>query len=155
MSNLFKMISLLQKRPSDTTIRMIRIGFWLLYSGILYYNLIYLGKNIDNTYLFGAITLGTEELFIAKWVVVSLGVFPLFLGITQMCIFRSKYMRIWQLVLSLWVFYVAGSVEETPDLDFGVLIGILWIVPLFAGITGKLIPSKCIKYKEKLTKIRV
>jgi hypothetical protein len=29
------------------------------------------------------------------------------------------------------------------------------LLPLFAGITGKCITSKCLKYREKITKIRV
>jgi len=152
---MLKWIALLQKRPSDTTIRMIRIAFALLYSGLLYYNLIYLGKNIENEYLFWYLILESQDMLIAKWMMISFGIFPLFLWISQICLFRKKYMRIWQLILSFGVFYVAGSIEETPDLDFGVLIGLLGLVPLFAGITGKIIPSKCMKYKEKITKIRV
>gem|GEM_PF-1387482 len=155
MNILMKIAALLQKRPSDVTIRMIRIAFGVLYSGLLYYNLIYLGKNIENEYFFGTLILDEQGMYVAKWTMITLGIFPLFLGITQMCLLRTKYMRICQLVLSFLVFYVAGSIEATPDLDFGVLIGLLGVVPLFSGITGKMIPSKCLKYKEKITKIRV
>jgi hypothetical protein len=29
------------------------------------------------------------------------------------------------------------------------------LIPLFSGITGKMITTKCLKYWEKVTKIRV
>jgi hypothetical protein len=35
------------------------------------------------------------------------------------------------------------------------LIWLMWVLPLIAWITGKCITSKCLKYKEKITKIRV
>jgi hypothetical protein len=31
----------------------------------------------------------------------------------------------------------------------------MWVLPLFAGITGKMITTNCLKFGEKVTKIRV
>lgn len=52
------------------------------------------------------------------------------------------------------------KVPEMPaapkaPLNVGFWIALLGILPLFAGITGKCILSGCLKYGEKITKIRV
>lgn len=45
--------------------------------------------------------------------------------------------------------------QPTPSLPAGLWISLLAWLPLVAGITGKTITSKCLKYGEKITKIRV
>lgn len=52
---------------------------------------------------------------------------------------------------------VATSAAQTParPLDPGFWISLLAWFPLFAGVTGKMVTSKCMRYGEKVTKIRV
>lgn len=152
---LLNIVQFFQKRPSDRTILLGRTLFWLLYTGLMYYNLISLGKGIDHTYLFWAITLDDQWVQIVKYIMTGLGIIPLFMGITNICILKKKYVRILQIFFWILLFYIAGSIEESANLDFDVLVGILWIFPLIGWITGKCITSKCLKYKEKITKIRV
>ena len=152
---LLNIVQFLQKRPSDRTILLGRTLFWLLYIGVMYYNLLYLGKSIDHTYLFWAFTLNSDQIEIVKYIMTGLGIIPLFMGISNICILKKKYVRILQICFWVLLFYIAGSIEESANLDVDILIGIMWIFPIIGGITGKCITSKCLKYKEKITKIRV
>jgi len=149
------LIKFIQKRPSDKTILSGRVLFWLLYIWVMYYNLIYLNKGIDSEYFFGTLVLDTQWIEIAKYIMTGLWVIPMFMGLTNICLLKKKYMRIVQVIFWIVLFYIAGSIEESANLDFDVLIWFMGILPLFAGITGKCITSKCLKYREKITKIRV
>ncbi len=148
-------IKFIQKRPSDKTILGGRILFWLLYIWVMYYNLIYLNKWIDSIYLFGLVELSIEQTEILKYVFTGIWIVPVFMGLTNICLLKKKYMRIIQVIFWIMLFYIAGSIEESANLDFDVLIWFMGLLPLFAGITGKCITSKCLKYREKITKIRV
>ncbi len=149
------LIKFIQKRPSDRTILVGRVVFWLLYIGVMYYNLIALDKGIDFEYFFWALVLSIEEAQIAKYIMIGIWIVPVFMWLTNLCFLKKKYLRILQIIFWILLFYIAGSIEESPNLDFDVLIWLMWILPLFAWITGKCITSKCLKYKEKITKIRV
>lgn len=148
-------LKLIQKRPSDKTILISRVIFGLLYVGVMYYNLIVLGKWIDSLYLFWSVELSIEQAQIAKYVMISLWIIPILMWVTNLCIAKKKYVRIIQIVFWFTLFYIAGSIEESPNLDFDVLIWFMWLFPLIAWITGKCITTKCLKYKETITKIRV
>lgn len=148
-------IKFIQKRPSDKTILSGRILFWLLYIWVMYYNLIYLNKGIDSEYFFGTLVLDAQWIEIAKYIMTGIWIVPVFMWLTNICLLKKKYMRIIQVVFWIVLFYIAGSIEESANLDFDVLIWFMGILPLFAGITGKCITSKCLKYREKITKIRV
>ncbi len=149
------LIKFIQKRPSDKTILSGRILFWLLYIWVMYYNLIYLNKGIDSEYFFGTLVLDAQWIEIAKYIMTGIWIVPVFMWLTNICLLKKKYMRIIQVVFWIVLFYIAGSIEESANLDFDVLIWFMGILPLFAGITGKCITSKCLKYREKITKIRV
>lgn len=149
------LIKFIQKRPSDKTILTGRILFWFLYIWVMYYNLIHLNKWIDFEYFFWALVLSIEEAQIAKYIMAGIWIVPVIMWLTNLCLLKKKYMRIIQIIFWILLFYIAGSIEESPNLDFDVLIWFMWILPLFAGITGKCITSKCLKYREKITKIRV
>lgn len=157
-------INFIQKRPSDTTIKGARIAFGLILIWVLYYNLIFLGKNIDNTFLdfsiFGYVLshwfiLEGTKLLAIKYAMVAIGIVPVLMGISNICLLKKNHMRIVQGVFSFVLFYIAGVAPTSPSLDFDTLIGLMAILPLFAAITGKCITSNCLKYKEKITKIRV
>ncbi|PID87502.1 hypothetical protein CSB07_00855 [Candidatus Gracilibacteria bacterium] len=147
------LIKFLKKRPSDKTIRISRIVFGLILIGALFYNLIYLDKAIDTEY-FGQ-EIDEKGLMIAKYIMISLGIIPLIMGVTNICLLKSKYMRIMQIFYAIVLFYVSSSIAESPDLDIDVLVGFMGLLPLIAGITGKCITKNCLRYGEKVTKIRV
>ncbi|MCD5385340.1 hypothetical protein LRZ95_01585 [Candidatus Gracilibacteria bacterium] len=145
-------ISFIQKRPSDLTIRASRIIFGLVLIISLYYNLIYQGDEIKTTFLFMNIENNVD---IVKYILIALGVIPIFMGIFKICILKKKYMRIIQIIFGIFLFYISSIIVEGPSLDIDSLIAFMGFLPLIAGITGKCIPSYCMKYAEKITKIRV
>lgn len=148
-------VNFIQKRPSDKTILVSRVIFGLLYILVMYYNLIILGKWIDSLYLFWSIELSIEQVSIAKYIMTFIWIVPVLMWVTNICITKKKFVRIIQIIFWILLFYIAWSIEESPKLDFDVLIWFMWFLPLLAWITGKCITTKCMKYKEKLTKIRV
>ncbi len=157
-------VQFLQKRPSDKAIRLTRIVFGLILISSLYYNLIFLWKNVDVTFFdfsfFGFVltqgfTLWETGALIFKYILVSLGLIPLIKWVTDICLIKQKYIRIFQIIFAIVLFYIAGIIEESPTLDIDVLIWLMWILPLLAGITGKATTKKCLNYWEKITKIRV
>ncbi len=68
---------------------------------------------------------------------------------------KSKIVRIIQIIFSVLLFIAASVIIEGPDLDINTLVFIFAFLPMFAWITWKCITSKCLKYWEKVTKIRV
>lgn len=148
-------IKFLQKRPTDKTILIFRVVFWLLYIWIMYYNLIILWKWIDSEYFFWTLTLNETNINIAKYVMISVWIIPVIMWITNICIHKKKYVRIMQIIFWIIIFYIAGSLKESPELDYDMIIWLMWFLPLFAWITWKCITTKCMKYKETITKIRV
>jgi hypothetical protein len=151
-------------RPSDKTIATWRIIFGLLLSLTLYYNLIYLWKWIDNLFLDFSIfwyvisywwVMNNSELLIVKYWFSAMWLVPIIMWLTNMCLFKKKYMRITQITFAFVLFYIAAIINESATLDIDTLIWFMWILPLFAWITGKCISAKCLKFWEKITKIRV
>ena len=74
---------------------------------------------------------------------------------TNICLLKKKYMRIVQIIFSIILFYISSIIIEGPQLDIDSLIAFMWIFPLIAWITWKCITSNCMKFAEKVTKIRV
>lgn len=149
------LINFIQKRPTDKTIRVWRIIFWLIFSLAIYYNLIYLGKDISSEYLFWLIIIDEQTKIIIKYVIAFLWLIPVFMWATNICFLKSKYMRIIQIIFWILLFYISASISSSPNLDIDFLVWLMWILPLVAWITWKCITSNCLKYKEKITKIRV
>jgi len=151
-------IKLLQKRPSDLTIRLGRIIFGLLLIGSLYYNLFY-NKDaldtIDNNFFWvdldSNIVTYITYFFLAVWLV------PLIMWITNICLLKRKYVKIIQIIFAILLFYIANQIIPFDEdaLDVDVLIWFMAIFPLLAWITGKCITTGCMKHMEKITKIRV
>jgi len=151
-------IKFMQKRPSDLTIKLGRIIFGLLLVWSLYYNLIYNVSEIDSidrNFFWTDLSASTVEyikyFFIWVWIV------PIFMGLTNICLFKKKYMRIIQIIFGILLFYIADQIIpfDADSLDVDVLIWFMWVLPLIAWITGKCITSNCMKFAEKITKIRV
>lgn len=146
-------IKFMQKRPSDTTIRISRVVFWLILVFALYYNLIIQNWAIDSNFFWVDISESTQ-LYI-KYAIVALWIVPIYMWATNICLLKKKHMRILQSIFWILLFYISGKIVEWPDMDVDTLVAFMWIFPLFAWITGKCITSNCLKYKETITKIRV
>ena len=161
---MLKLLNLIRKRPSDKSIRIYRIIFWMLLTFWMYYNFIYLNKSLDNTFFdfsfFGFVLsnwfiLNDQYMMIFKYCLLSLWLFPIFMCISNICFLKKKYVRIMQVIYSFILFYLAWIMQSSASLDFDSLLWLMWIFPLLAWITWKCITSNCLKYKEKITKIRV
>ncbi|ATU05862.1 hypothetical protein BKN14_05530 [Candidatus Gracilibacteria bacterium HOT-871] len=157
---MFEFIKFLQKRPSDKTIITIRLLFGLILVSVLYYNFFLDGANnneIEKTMLFGYVdTTGFSD--VIKYAIVSLGLFPILYGIANIFnigIAKKKYIKIGQIILAILLWYSAALVVNTESLDINELLVLMGFLPFFAGITGKMITSKSLKYGEKINKIRV
>lgn len=153
MTWIMNFVKFMQKRPTDKTILFWRIWFWLFYIALMSYNLIYLNKGVDNEYFFGL--LKVENILIAKYVMISIWLVPVIMWITNICLLPKKYLRIVQIIFGIVLFYIAWSIKDSPTLDFDIIIWFMWLLPLIAWITWKCITTKCMKYMEKITKIRV
>ena len=141
------------KRPTDKTIRIWRIVFGLILILSLYYNLIILNKWVETNY-FGQ-NLANYEMII-KYIVIAIWIVPVFMWATNICLAKKKYVKIIQIIFAILLMFIAWSVlEEYPSIDIDFLVWIMSILPLFAWITWKCITSNCLKYNEKITKIRV
>lgn len=173
---MFKLIEFFQKRPSN---RVIRSGQMIFGTAIA----LLLGLNLDT------ITLHLPEALKSYETGITYGLFifafvPFFMGATEICIAKRKYVRIIQICFGITLMVVGNSVidiktapiqesvvtSQNGSLDYGAItesktpskplnvgfwIALLGLFPLVAGITGKCIPSKCLKYGEVIKKIRV
>ena len=148
-------VKFMQKRPSDLTIRLGRVIFWLVLIWVLYYNLIIQWDKIDNNFFW--VDLEPQFVEYIKYFFVGIWIVPVIMWAFNLCLFKKKYVRIIQIVFGIMLFYMANQIiPSDPDsLDVDVLVGFMGILPLMAWITGKCITTKCMKYKEKITKIRV
>jgi hypothetical protein len=146
-------ISFMQKRPSDKMIRIGRVVFGLILIITLYYNLILQGDAIQSTLFWQELT--ASQLEYVKYSIVALWIIPVFMWATNICLLKKKYMRIVQIFFAIVLFYISSIIIEGPELDIDSLIAIMWILPLIAWITWKCITSNCMRYAEKITKIRV
>ena len=146
-------ISFMQKRPSDLTIRTWRILFGLILILALYYNLIVQWDAIQSNLFW--IDLNEQQLNYVKYWVTALWIIPIFMWATNICLLKKKYMRIIQIAFWIILFYISSIIVEWPSLDIDSLIAFMWLLPFIAWITWKCITSNCMKYAEKITKIRV
>jgi hypothetical protein len=150
-----KIVQMFQKRPSDKTIMIARIIFWLILSLSAYYSLIYSGKEIETTLFFWLVNLSNNWILIIKYIVVLLWLVPIIMWATNLCLLKSKYMRYVQILFWIILFYISWIIKSSPTLWVDTLYWVMWIFPLFAGITWKCITTKCLRYKQKITKIRI
>lgn len=146
-------IKFMQKRPSDNAIRIARVIFGLTLIWSLYYNLIYQWGEIETNFFWMEVNESYIEYI--KYLFIWLWIFPLFMWITNMCVMKKKYMRYTQIWFWILLFYISSKIVEWPTLDVDSLIALMWVIPLLVWITGKWITSSCMRYGEKIKKIRV
>ena len=148
-------IKFMQKRPSDNTIKIGRILFGLIYIGVLYYNFfVQATPNTIETTVFGQNLTENWVLYTIYWII-AIWIVPIILGASNLCVAKKKIVRIIQIIFSVLLFIVASIIVEGPNLDIDTLVFMFAFLPMFAWITWKCITSKCLKYWEKVTKIRV
>ena len=143
----------MQKRPTDLAIRTSRIIFGLILVSVLYYNLIIQWDALQSNLFWVEYTEAQLE-YIKYWIV-SLWIIPIFMWATNCCLLKKKYMKIVQIIFGIILFYISSIIVEWPELDVDSLIAIMWFLPFVWWITWKCITTSCLKYKEKITKIRV
>ncbi|EKD65937.1 MAG: hypothetical protein ACD_49C00074G0014 [uncultured bacterium (gcode 4)] len=168
---MFKLIEFFRKRPSDKTILYWRIIFWLIIILLLW---IYFNDYTINL----PASLKANELYV-KYSLFILWIVPILMGITGICLAKRKIVKIIQIIFWIALIFVWNNInmkesgaqtevnktstnfeeitkssEKTP-INIGFWIALLSILPLLAWITWKCITEKCLKYWEKITKIRV
>jgi len=173
---MFKLVAFFQKRPSDRTILLGRMTFGFIIALILWLNL-------GNIILILPEGLKAYETSIIYGLFIF-AIVPFFMGATGICLAKRKYVRIIQICFGVVLLITGNSLIDTKtpilvqdtitvqsgSLDYGAIsesktpsksvnvgfwIALLGILPLLAGITGKCITSKCLKYGEVIKKIRV
>ncbi|MDD3794246.1 MAG: hypothetical protein PHI37_05505 [Candidatus Gracilibacteria bacterium] len=148
-------IKFLQKRPSDKTIIIGRILFGVIYMSAMYYNF-FVQENpntFENVFFWQEVS--EQTLNYISYFIIGIGIVPIIMGATNICVAKKSIMRIVQIIFGISLFYISSKIVEGPDLDIDALVFFMAFLPFFAGITGKCITSKCMKYGEKVTKIRV
>ncbi len=148
------LINLLKKRPKDSTIRFIKIFLGLSFSWSLYYYLIYSWKTIDSNY-FWFINISENNLIYLKYFFIALWLLPLIVWSFNLCFIKSKYMRIIQIIMWFLIFYISFKIEESSSLWIPEFVFLLGFIPLFGWITWKCITTKCLRFGQKIEKIRV
>lgn len=149
------MIKTLQKRPSDKSILIARILFWIIYITVLYYNF-FLQEDpntIQNVIFWQELSQNAIN-YITYWII-AIWIVPIIMWVTNICIAKKKIVRIIQILFAIVLFYISSLIVSWPNLDIDSLVLLMWFFPLIAWITGKCITNKCLKYWEKVTKIRV
>ena len=87
--------------------------------------------------------------------VVSLWIIPIFMWLTNICLLKSKYIRIMQILFWITLFFISFIIKDIPVLWIDTLFWIMGVIPLLWWISWKLITKTCLRYWEKVTKIRV
>lgn len=152
---MMKFISFMQKRPSDITIRIGRIIFGLVLIIALYYNLIW--QSVPNEIQHNLFWQNVSDINLEyiKYGLIAIWLIPIIMWSVKICILKKKYMRIIQIIFGIFLFYISSIIVKGPTLDVDSLIAFMWVLPLIAWITWKCIPSYCMKFAEKINKIRV
>jgi hypothetical protein len=167
---MFQLIEFFKKRPSDMTIRIIRILFSLGIASLLVLTA-------------GDYTLPFQPYYeayalYAKYALAAVFVLhAIVFGFVGICFCKRTTMKRIQMIVGLLMIIAGnlmGTVEVQPTVpagstvslsslgnetrepvDTGFYVALLGFLPLLSGITGKMIMSKCMKHGEAITKIRV
>lgn len=174
---MFKFIEFLRKRPKDSSIRTGRVLFGVTIAILLELNFSDIVLRLPESFRAYEIQI-QYGLFI-------FAVVPFLIGITGICIAKRKYVRLMQIGFGFILIIAGNSLIDTKtispqiiqsttqseSLDYnsivqtapvarkpvnvGFWIALLGILPILAGISGKCITAKCLKYGEVIKKIRV
>ncbi len=148
-------IKFLQKRPSDMTILIWRMLFGMILIASLYYNLIVQWDALETNFFWMEVP--SQYLLPIKYGFIALWIVPIIMWVLNICLLKKKWMKIVQIIFGITLFYIANQIIpwDPNKIDVDSLVGIMWILPLVAWISGKCITGKCLKFWETITKIRV
>jgi hypothetical protein len=150
-----EIMKFLQKRPTDTTIRVWRVLFWLIYVSVLYYNFFLQAEpNIIQNSLFW-VSISDSTRAIIPWVIVAFWIPPIITWLFDISIMKSGKTRILQIIYAIILFYFSHIIVEWAGLDVDVLMFFLAFLPLIWWITWKIITKKWMNFWYKVTKVRV
>lgn len=169
---MFKLIEFLKKRPSDLTIRIICVLTALSLAGLL--------GGFPNHYTLPFQASYESVVIFVKYGLAGFFLFPVIKSAFGLCIFKRKTVKRMQLFIGLFLIVLGISmgpvvqkvepVNTAGTVSFSTLttssttektvhvggwIILLAFIPLFGGITGKLVTEKCLKHGEVIKKIRV
>jgi len=174
---MLKFIEFLKKRPKDNTIRFIRVIVWLLIFWLLW--LYFEDLRLE----FLSWWTSPRTVLYIKYSLFILWTLPILFGILNPCIAKRKYIKIaqivfWLILIILWNYItvekpvlitdkvvtntwsidasaITSKAKETKRINVWFFIALIWVLQMIGWISGKCITSKCIKYWETITKIRV
>lgn len=174
---MLKFVEFLKKRPKDSTIRTIRVGYALALASLLFF------ASAEYSLPYAA-SLGEPNATYLKYALTVIVLIPGIVAAFGWCVAKRKTVRLAQIAGAVFLFVLAGAIspveplkyaenpesasstisaselarnsktEETP-INVAGWIGWLAILPLLSGITGKMVTEKCLKYGEVIKKIRV
>lgn len=150
---MMKILWLLMKRPSNTQIRSIKTAFWiaLILTGIAAFSLNWLMLEES---IFG-IALADNEKLIAQYMIIALWIPLIILWWLDISLLSRGRTRILQIVFWVLLMIVGGMFQNTPTLSVDIFYPLFGFMCIIAGISGKMITTKGLKYGQKVTKIRV
>lgn len=148
-----KFLALLMKRPSDIQIRYAKmlLGILLILTGILAFGVQKL--QIENS-IFG-ISLTENAKNMLSYILIALGAFPLVMGGLDLHLLSRGRTRILQIIFGVLLIIISTIFVDTATLSVDIFYFLIGFVVALAGITGKAITQKGLKYGQKITKIRV
>ena len=150
---MMKILWLLMKRPSNIQIRSIKALFWitLVLTGIVAFNLNWL---LLEESIFG-IALAENERLVMQYLIIALWIPLIILWGLDISLLSRGRTRILQIVFWVLLIIVGGIFQNTPTLSIDILYPLFGLLAIIAGISGKIITTKGLKYGQKITKIRV
>ena len=178
---MFKLIEFLKKRPTDITIRILRVmGFGGL-AGLLIYT--------QPQYMLPFVNYYSQYESYAVYALAGIFVLiALVFGAAGLCVFRRSTMKKVQMITGLLLmilgFSLSSQLPESSGSDIKCITGtkggcdspinlseyttdstsplgpkapliIIGLLTLLGGLTGKMVTQSCAKYKEVIKKIRV
>ncbi len=150
---MMKILWFLMKRPSNSQIRISKAFLWvaLILTAIMAFSLNWL---VLEESIFG-ITLAENERLIAQYLIIWLWVPLLILWGLDISLLSRGRTRILQIVFWVLLMIVGGMFQNTPTLSVDIFYPLFGLMCIIAGISGKMITTKGLKYGQKVTKIRV
>jgi hypothetical protein len=176
---MFKFIEFLRKRPSDTTIRILRTLWWGGLAGLMIYTAPHITLPFSSYY-------SEYELYIKYALAALFGILAIVFGVLWLCVFQRSVMKKVQMIsgvllILLWStlslslsFNGSKCVGDTTGdtkcasvslsdytgtssapLSPSVFLILMGIATFIGGLSGKMVTQSCLKYKEVITKIRV
>lgn len=150
------LITALQKRPKDSTIRIINIILWVIYIALISSSFYYTTWELNSSLFFNLLDISNysniiEYITLIPWILFIL------IWAFNLTIFKKNIFKYFQIFSWFLMIYIANIIK-LPTSSFLTqtdLIWLMWFIIILWGISWKFITQKQIKFKQKITKIRV